>query len=151
MGRMEDSPEWNPELEFVEFSNSLPDQSLIELLTDIAIMKDEIAMMEAELKMKKGEYYELEGTVFTVMENEDVQKVSVKGRTLYRKVDTYASIADKEAGYAWLKANDLGAIIKPTVNARTLTAAMKEFMAEGGEIDDSINITIKRRIGMRRS
>ena len=135
----------------MEFGNTIPDQSLIELLTEIAIMKDEMAMMDAELKGKKSEYNELEEKVFTVMENEDVQKVSVKGRTLYRKIDTYASIVDKEAGYAWLKANDLGAIIKPTVNARTLTATMKEFMAEGGEIDESINITIKRRIGMRRS
>jgi hypothetical protein len=148
MGKVEDSPDWNPGL---EFGNTTPDQSLIELLTEIAIAKDEIAMMDAELKGKKSEYYELEEKVFTVMENEDVQKVSVKGRTLYRKIDTYASIVDKEAGYAWLRANDLGAIIKPTVNARTLTATMKEFMAEGGEIDESINITIKRRIGMRRS
>jgi hypothetical protein len=145
---VEDEKNWDPKL---EFGGSPPDQSLIELLTEIAIMKDNIAMVEAELKQKKSEYAELEETVFAVMENEDVQKVSVKGRTLYRKIDTYASITDKEAGYAWLRANDLGAIIKPTVNARTLTAAMKEFMAEGGEIDDSINITIKRRIGMRRS
>jgi len=145
---MENHPGWNPE---VEFNDSPPDPSLIELLTTIAIMKDNIAMAEAELKNQKSEYAELEETVFAVMENEDVQKVSVKGRTLYRKIDTYASITDKEAGYAWLKANDFGSIIKPTVNARTLTATMKEFMAEGGEIDESINITIKRRIGMRRS
>jgi hypothetical protein len=139
---------WDPDL---EFNDSPPDESLIELLTRIAIMKDDLAMKEAELKALKSEYYELEETVFAVMENADVQKVSVKGRTLYRKIDTYASITDKEAGYAWLKANDFGSIIKPAVNARTLTATMKEFMAEGGEIDESITITIKRRIGMRRS
>jgi len=120
-------------------------------LTEIAIMKDTIAMMDAELKGLKGEYANIEEKVFAAMENEDVQKLTVKGRTLYRKIDTYASINDKEAGYKWLRANDLGDIIKPTVNARTLTATMKEFIAEGGEVDDSVTITIKRRIGMRRS
>lgn len=131
--------------------NEEPEQSLIEQLTAVAVMKDTIAMMDAELKGLKGEYAELEDKVFTVMENEDVQKVSVKGRTLYRKIDTYASINNKDLGYRWLKANDFGDLFQTTVNARTLTAAMKEFMAEGGEIDDSITITIKRRIGMRRS
>lgn len=134
-----------------EFGDEQADKSLIEMLTKVAIMKDDIAMLDADLKAKKGDYAELEGTVFAMMENEDVQKVSVRGRTLYRKIDTYASIADKEAGFAWLNANDFGDLFQTTVNSRTLSAAMKEFMAEGGEIDDSITITIKRRIGMRRS
>jgi len=140
---MEHHPEWNEDAE--------ADASLIELLTQIALAKDNIAMADIELKAMKAEYAGLEERVFAIMEDEDVQKVSVGGRTLYRKIDTYASVKDKEAGYAWLKANDFGDLFQTTVNARTLTSAMKEFMAEGGEIDDSINITIKRRIGMRRS
>ena len=43
------------------------------------------------------------------------------------------SMKDKQAGHDWLKANSMGDIIIPTVNAQTLSSTIKEWMATSGE------------------
>ena len=40
--------------------------------------------------------------------------------------------------FAWLKANDLADIIKPTVNFNTLQSTLKEYEAQGGEVPDTV-------------
>jgi hypothetical protein len=42
------------------------------------------------------------------------------------------SMPDKEAGMAWLKANGLGDLIQPTVNAQTLSSAAKKRLEDDG-------------------
>jgi hypothetical protein len=42
------------------------------------------------------------------------------------------SMPDKEAGMAWLKANGLGDLIQPTVNAQTLSSAAKKRLEDEG-------------------
>jgi len=128
-----------------------PEPNLMADLSEFATLKDEISMEEQAVKDKKAICLDLEAKIYDLMESQDIQKISVGGRTLYRKIDTYASVKDVEKGYKWLKANDFGDLFKETINARTLTAAIKDFVEEGGVVDDSINITIKRRIGMRKS
>lgn len=50
----------------------------------------------------------------------------------------YASMRDKEKAMAWLQENGLGALIQPTVNASTLSAAGKAMLDEGKELDDEL-------------
>lgn len=50
-----------------------------------------------------------------------------------------ASMLDKEKGMQWLKDNDHGDLIQPTVNASTLSAFAKNLMEESGkELPDDI-------------
>ena len=49
-----------------------------------------------------------------------------------------ASFPDKEAGHKWLEDNKLGDIIKPTVNAQTLSSTAKSLIEEGLELDPEI-------------
>lgn len=44
----------------------------------------------------------------------------------------------REDIHAWLKTNGYGALIVPTVNARTLAAALKEPFAQGEEIPENL-------------
>lgn len=51
----------------------------------------------------------------------------------------------REEIHAWLGANGYGALIVPTVNARTLAAALKEPFAQGEVIpDDLIKCSVRR-------
>ena len=49
-----------------------------------------------------------------------------------------ASLEDKDKAHAWLKKHNLGAIIKPTVNASTLSALAKSRIEEGKELPPTI-------------
>jgi hypothetical protein len=42
------------------------------------------------------------------------------------------SMPDKEAGMEWLRGNGLGDLIQPTVNAQTLSSAMKKMIEDDG-------------------
>lgn len=64
-----------------------------------------------------------------------------------------ASIAQdkKEKAYAWLKKNELGALIKPTVNASTLSALAKDKIANGKDLPKSMfNVTEGEYVSMTR-
>lgn len=53
-----------------------------------------------------------------------------------------ASMPDKVAGQTWLRENELGDIIKPTVNAQTLAKVAKDLIEEGYELDpDLFNVS----------
>ena len=51
---------------------------------------------------------------------------------------TYSDLVGCPLGYVWLKQNDLGALIKPTVNASSLSASAKELMENGRELPEVI-------------
>lgn len=43
------------------------------------------------------------------------------------------SITDKDKGFQWLRENDAGSLIQPTVNAGTLSSFAKQYMEEKGK------------------
>ena len=49
-----------------------------------------------------------------------------------------ASIKDKEAGFEWLRENELGDLIQPTVNSQTLAATARSLLEEGKELPDEL-------------
>lgn len=50
--------------------------------------------------------------------------------------DLRVSVKDKDGLFGWLKKRKLGDVIKPTVNASTLTAMIKGLIKKGGELPD---------------
>jgi hypothetical protein len=52
--------------------------------------------------------------------------------------------------FEWLRENDLGSLIQETVNARTLSSAVKGLLEDGETIPEEMNVTIKKSVGMRK-
>jgi len=106
---------------------------------------------KADYEYAKKERAKLEEEVFDRLENANIQSMNIDNSTLYRKTTIYASIkkTDKENGLQWLMNNGYDSIIQETVNANTLSAVMKEFIAEGGEIPECISIFTKKSIGIK--
>ena len=77
-------------------------------------------------------------TVPTLFNQHGVKTISVDGYRFSVSVRLSASIPDKELGFQWLRDNNLGDIIKPTVNAMTLASTAKELIEEGLELDPDL-------------
>ena len=55
---------------------------------------------------------------------------------------------DNEQKFGWLNDNDLGDIIKPTVNFNTLQSTLKAFVLQGHDIPDIFNVVEVQSIRM---
>lgn len=76
------------------------------------------------------------------LDAEDCRTTTSKdtGHRMTRTARIFASIvaSKTEAAYQWLRDNNLGALIKPTVNSSSLSAAAKEALENGTEFPDDI-------------
>jgi len=72
------------------------------------------------------------------LEAEGVKNFSTDGWRVARTIRIFAAIPGehKEEAYDWLRNNDYGSLIKPTVNASSLSAAAKELMEHGKELPE---------------
>ena len=75
------------------------------------------------------------------MDNAGIHNVNFEGigRVSLRS-DVFASIAadNKEAAYDWLEATGRGSLVKPTVNASSLRAAIKAWIQDGETIPEDL-------------
>ena len=136
------------------FADPVPDSTdFMNKLHQVIELKNEVKDAETEIKLCKQQLAQLEEETFQIMENHGIQNISVGGYMLYRKTAIYCSVKadNKPAAYDWLETEGYNQLFQKTVNARTLTAAMKELMTSGGEIpDEFINVSTKNQIGMRK-
>ena len=121
---------------------SFADESVIKDLTtklyeyDVLRASENSAKSEWDLLKTRREH--IEGSLFAEMENAGLNSVNTDAGTFYRRVDTYCSIRkeEQEEAFAWLRNQDLGDIIQPTVNSKTLSAIMKERIEAGETIPE---------------
>ena len=73
-----------------------------------------------------------------VFDDTDSTTLTAFGHRFSVSTKLSASFPDKVAGHQWLNDNDLGDIIKPTVNAQTLAATAKSLIESGLELDPEI-------------
>lgn len=89
-----------------------------------------------------------------MFEDEGVESIAVDGYTYSSAAKARASINPqrKPDAYTWLRQEGLGAIITETVNANTLSAAMRDMMEDQGKTppDDLINVFYQRYIAARK-
>lgn len=62
----------------------------------------------------------------------------------------YASVNEPEEAFTWLRHHGLEGIIKETVNANTLSAAIRELKDDGEIIPESIRVYEKPSLSVRR-
>lgn len=103
-------------------------------------------------QIKQKLSYEVMPTAF---ENNKVDSVKIRGRNFIVGVRLNASIPlDLRAnGHAWLRENNLGEIIVPTVNSKTLSSAVKSYIEEVGKQppDTAIKIHMQKYTSMRKT
>ena len=125
---------------------------LIDRLQTFILLKGSIAVLEREVKLRKDEALALEEECYTKMCDVGVQSINIKGKTAYCRTDVFCSMAadHKEEAGAWLKEEGYADLFYETINSRTLSAVMKEFMKDGGELPtELITMKVKNRIGIR--
>lgn len=129
MARLEDDDE--------ELKNKIQIQHKLRILLDV---------LESQVKQVKEVYdAAFKKYVPEAMEGEDVEKISIKGvGTVYLQGDMYVSVVTdkKEAAYQWLEDTGNGDIIKPTVNASSLSSLIKGLVKDGQPVPSKLfNIT----------
>ena len=125
---------------------------LIDRLQEFIDLKTAIAEMDRNTKLMKDKAMALEEECYTKMCDVGVQSINIKGKTAYCRTDVFCSMAadHKEEAGAWLKEEGYADLFYETINSRTLSAAMKEFMKDGGELPtELITMKVKNRIGIR--
>lgn len=69
----------------------------------------------------------------------DIRTLTIDGvGRVQLAMDLYATMKDKEAGYAWLEENGYEGLIKPYVQPSTFKAAVKEALKNGQEFPDDL-------------
>jgi len=114
--------------------------SLVDQLRELVKKNNEIKEIEKkleELKEKRNMYQE---SIYSAMLDSQVGGIKVDGKTFYPQSLYWASIPEdiKESGLAQLKSIGLGNLIKLSVNSQTLSATIRQMIAEGKikEIND---------------
>jgi hypothetical protein len=112
--------------------------------------------LERELKTTMEEVRKLkeswEEALLAKMLEEEVQNIKTGDGMFYSREDVFANYdhAREEAVFNWLHETGNETLIKETINARTLTAWVKEQQDQGTDLPDFFNIVSKRRIGLRK-
>lgn len=73
------------------------------------------------------------------MADADIRSITFEGLgRVQLAMDLYASIKDKEAGYAWLGEHGFEGLIVPYVQPSTFKAAVKEALKKGQEFPEEL-------------
>ena len=123
-----------------EFYAEYDGLSLTELAKAQIELKDKIAGLKSESSLLQSRFDHLrKHRIPTVMEDMGIESVKLAGiGRLSLRGEIYAGMVDKDLAYAWLEENGHGDLIKPTVNASTLKAFLKEQMREGEVLPEDV-------------
>jgi hypothetical protein len=110
--------------------------------------RDHKARMEEARELKE----QWEEALLSKMLEEEVQNIKTGDGMFYSREDTFANYdhARESEVFDWLHETGNETLIRETINARTLTAWVKEQQEQGTDLPDFFNIATKRRIGLRK-
>ena len=106
-------------------------QQLKRLSNHFAVLQGKKKEIEAQLDELKKEISEVDIQLQDEMKKLDVEKFSTPRGTFYVNHSFNCSVADADLAFQFLRARGSGDLIKETVNARSLSSAMKELAGEG--------------------
>lgn len=118
-----------------------------EVLDKIVNWEDEVNRVEDRLKAIKARVSYVREVSFPArLDADETQTTTSKetGNRVTRTARIFASIISDTTGetlkkaYEWLRSNELGALIKETVNSSSLSGAAKELMENGKELPDDL-------------
>lgn len=131
---------------------------LAELCRVCLALRGKVDEREAELKKLKGQLEAVNLQILTKMSEEKLGAVRAASGHLFSEVvkNVYAlpnkdQVEARERCRKWLRRVGLGALIEESVNAQTLTKALREREAAGRGILELIRVTPIRTLSVRKS
>ena len=111
------------------------DDSIFTLAESLGALRDDKAALEQRLEKIKADIDEISFKLAEQMALSDTQNFTRGGRMYVLQTKTFASpvAATKDELYQALKINGYGDLVHETVNANSLTAFVKEQMAENAD------------------
>ncbi|MBS4007484.1 MAG: hypothetical protein KGZ45_03540 [Clostridium sp.] len=134
------------------------DKDMFKLADLLKCLKDEKKRMEAELKDVNVSIEETENRLSEMMIDTETQSFNRSGTLFYLSTRLYAStLAEKKQDlFEALKKYGFGSLVVETVNANSLSAFVKEQIAENEDqlpvwLDGKVNVFEKTSIGIRKA
>ena len=119
---------------------------MIDTARQLLAAEAEVREIAEQLDEAKARRDALNGQLVQQMTDEEVQSLNVSGKLLYldRTVQASYDKSVEDKFFEALEGHGYGAIIKPTVNSRTLTASVRELIeANGDELPDWLDGMVK--------
>lgn len=128
------------------------ERTAAQLAEFIAIEDDAVSRLKHELTERTENLDACKEQLATVLNQAGLQSIKLESglspavaeKTQYFK----AAGVDDPILFVWLRDNDLGDIIKPTVHFGTLQSTLKAFVDGGGVLPEIINVSTKLTIRM---
>ena len=124
------------------------DIALVEKFKDLW---DKKRHLKAELEETQKLLDQWEEILIEKFTEEGIQNMKTGLGTFYLREDFYCSYDHAREGeaFSWLREEGEGALIKETINSKTLAAWAREKKDQEIELPSFFNITIKPKIGVR--
>ena len=133
-------------------------QQLFELADELKALRDRKDALEAELKQVNMDIDNVDWHLSTLMAETETQNFTRAGTMFCLTTKTRASAREgmKDELFAALRSEGFGDLIYETVNANSLSAFVKEQIAESGDVlpdwlDGLVNVFEKTTVGVRRA
>jgi predicted nuclease with TOPRIM domain len=133
-------------------------EKMFELADELKTLRDTKAALEDELKSVNAKIDDTDYRLSEVMAEDEVQNFTRAGVMfcLTTKTRASASAGLKDDLFVALRENGLGDIITETVNANTLSSAVKGLIEENGDtlpawLDGLVNVFDKTTVSVRKS
>ena len=101
-------------------------------------LEDQKAHLKSQLEGVQKEMDELQGPIMDKFEKECIDKITIKGRTIYLESRIWASLSkdDPQRALDLFRANGKDSYISERVNANQISVMVREFVnEETGEIE----------------
>ena len=128
-------------------------QSTIKTLAEFIVLETEtLAKIKKDLQTRADSLDNIKAQLCQIMQQNGFSSCKLENglnpatmiKTKYYKP---AGLED-DTFFGWLNVNELGDIIKPTVNFNTMQSTLKDFVAQGGELPEIFNIVEVQSIRM---
>ncbi len=120
----------------------------------LIVLDNQKKELSKQLDFVKSQIAEKASELLIMMQNEQIDKISVMGKSLFPKVNLYASLnkAEKPQAMKWLSDNGYGELIQKTVNSRTLSSTVKGIIADGDVVPENLfNVNEVTTVGIRKA
>ena len=142
----------------LRFGGTMDTEKMFELADRLRALRDEKAEAEQHLKEIKAEMDEVDYRLSEVMAESETQNFTRAGTMFCLTTKTHASAVAgrKEELFSALRAGGFGDLVYETVNANSLSAFVKEQVAENGDmlpdwLDGLVNVFEKTTVGVRKA
>lgn len=98
--------------------------------------------LEKKLKDTKKELLDKEQFLIENLADNDMQRISILGKTLYTKVNTFAVISNKSDAISILRQEGYGDFIKEGYNVQAISKLVRDILEEDGKLPEGFKDVI---------